>query len=305
MNETGNVCGAVLHDYSKFFNKLSKVGTFLKNEFIYGGHWLSLGGSAFSVSIMLMLNAIFRLELFFIVYFLSIFVYNFDHFIDLNKDQDDNPKRTNHLKKYKKLFPIILTIYGSSFVGLLCFFGNIPSLLVVLIIMFIGILYSIGLKNLTKKIVGFKNIYTSLSVSLIVIFIAFYYSIPLNFSVIIIFVFVFLCFLVNTSFCDIKDMKTDKKQNLLTLPLYFGKIKFLSILHLLNIFTFLLLAVSIIAGSIPFFASGLLISFFYCFYYIQKAKSSKIDIQKLSSYIADGEFVLWPLILVIGLLVIV
>ena len=100
-------------------------------------------------------------------------------------------------------------------------------------------------------------------------------------------------------------MNADKKENLLTLPLYFGEKKFLLILNILNLFTFLLLAFSIIAGIVPIFASVLLLSFFYCFYYIQKAKSSKTDIQKLSSYIADGEFVLWPILLILGLVIIV
>ena len=52
MNETGNVYGAVLRDYSKLFTKLNKLGKFMKNEFIYGGHLLSIGAVTISLATM-------------------------------------------------------------------------------------------------------------------------------------------------------------------------------------------------------------------------------------------------------------
>ena len=145
---------------------------FLRDEFVYGGHLLSIACSSFTISIILMLNTIFKFELVFITYLLSLIVYNFDHYISIEEDKNDNPKRTKHIMKYQKFFPILLTIYGFLFIILLLLYGNLISLSIGILILTIGILYSIGLKNLTKKITGFKNIYTSLSVSLLVFLIS-------------------------------------------------------------------------------------------------------------------------------------
>ena len=300
MNETGNVYGAVLLNYSKFFIKLNKLGAFLKNEFIYGGHWLSLGGSAFAISIMLMLNTVFKFELILIVYLLCHIVYNFDHYRNLEQDKHDNPKRSNHLKKYQKLFPILFSIYVCLFIGLLWYFGNLLSLSVGILILIIGFLYSIGLKNLTKKIIGFKNIYTSFSVSMLVILISFHIGISLNLSAIIIFIFIFLRLLINSSFCDLKDMNSDRKKNLKTLPIYFGKRRFLSFLHIINLLSLLLIVIGIISGALPIFVIIILLSFPIVLFYLNKAKNPNVNIENLTSVFVDGEFILWPLILIGG-----
>jgi 4-hydroxybenzoate polyprenyltransferase len=284
----------------KTIEKILGIILFLKNEFIYGGHLLSIGGSAFAISIMLMLNTVFKFELILIVYLLCLIVYNFDHYISIEQDKNDNPKRTNHLKNYQKFFLIILTLYGSFFIGLLWYFGNVLSLSVGILILIIGIFYSIGLKNLTKKIIGFKNIYTSLSVSLLVILISFHMGLSLNLAALFIFIFIFLRMLINTSFCDLKDMNSDRKKNLKTLPIYFGKEKFLSFLHIINIISLLCIIAGVISGILPIFAIFLVLSFPIVLFYLNKAKNPNINIENLSSGFVDGEFILWPIVLFCG-----
>jgi 4-hydroxybenzoate polyprenyltransferase len=279
---------------------ISKVKEVLFKEFIYGGHWLSLGVATFSVALMLLIGVTVKIEFLLIVYFLSQSVYNYDHFKWLKIDAIVYSKRSNYLSGHYNFIPFIILSYMSMFFLLLFISGNILSLIFGSFLLLIGIFYTKYSKRWTMKIPGFKNYYTSISASLLVIFIALYYSYPLNLAIWVLVLFVFLCFLVNTSFCDLKDIKADKKQNLKTLPLYFGEKKFLLILHILNILTFSILAYSIIIEILPFFASILLIFYFYCFYYIQKARSSTADLQLLSSYIADGEFILWPIFLILG-----
>jgi 4-hydroxybenzoate polyprenyltransferase len=300
MNETNNVCGVVFHDYSKLFNKIKEVKTLFKNEFIYGGHWLSLGVSTFTVALMFLIGVSFKFELLLIVYFLSQSVYNYDHFKWIEIDATDNPKRTNYLSKNYVFIPAIILFYTSMFFILLSLYGNFESLIFGGLLLLLGVIYTNKAKKLTTKIPGFKNYYTSISASLLVVFIALYCAHPLNLQILVLVLFVFLCFLVNTSFCDLKDLNADKKQGLITLPLYFGEKRFLQTLHILNALTFLMLALSIILGILPPFASILLIFYFYCFYYIQKARRSKTNFQYLSTFFADGEFILWPIFLFLG-----
>jgi 4-hydroxybenzoate polyprenyltransferase len=280
--------------------KINNVKKFLVNEFMYGGHWLSLGVSTFTIALMFLIGVNLKFELLLITYFLSQSVYNYDHFKWMEIDSIDNSKRTNYLSKHYEVMPVIILFYTSMFLILLFLYGNIESLLFGFLLLLSGVFYTNKSKKWTMKIPGFKNYYTSLSASLLVVFIALYFSHPLNLEIWVLVLFVFLCFLVNTSFCDLKDMDADKRQKLLTLPLYFGKKKFLLVLHILNILTFVIFSFSIIIGILPLFASILLIFYFYCFYYIQKARSSKTDLQFLSSFFADGEFILWPIFLFLG-----
>ena len=104
-------------------------------------------------------------------------------------------------------------------------------------------------------------------------------------------------------FCDIKDIDTDKKQKLLTLPLFFGKNRFLIFLHILNIISYLIIGVAIVMQVVPWFALILFIFYLYCSYYIQRARNPKVNIQSLSSVIADGEFLFWPVFLFLGKIV--
>ena len=284
----------------KIYNKINNVKRFICNEFIYGGHWLSLGGSAFILSITLMLEISISWELLLIVYLLLQIVYNYDHYKCLEEDSKNNSKRTNHLKKYQNFFPIILVIYSSLFFSLLYIFGNPISFIFGSFLLSLGFLYTIFCKKFTVKIIGFKNLYTSFSVSLLVIFVTFYSFYELSILSFIIILFIFIRLMVNTSFCDLKDMDVDKKQNLVTLPIYFGKQKFLTFLHILNFISFVLLLTAIVTGMAPLFSIFLLLFFPYVYYYIEKAKNTHTDLQSLSSFAVDGEFILWPVLLFIG-----
>ncbi len=298
--ECPNIYEKVDFPAEKLIKKTTNAKKFICNEFIYGGHWLSLGGSAFILSIMLMLQISFRWELVIIVYLLLQIVYNYDHYTFLEEDSKNNPNRTNHLKKYQKFFPIFLVIYSSLFFGLLYIFGNTISFIFGTFLLTLGLLYTIFCKKLTSKIVGFKNFYTSFSVSLLVIFVTFHSFYEINILSLIFILFIFIRLLVNTSFCDLKDMDIDKKQNLKTLPIYFGKQKFLTFLHILNFISFILLSTAIVTGIAPSFSIFLLLFFPYVYYYIKKAKKTDTDLQSLSSFAVDGEFIIWPILLFIG-----
>jgi len=142
------------------------------------------------------------------------------------------------------------------------------------------ILYSVGLKNFTQKIPAFKNIYTTLTWSLAGTFsIVFYHSLQLNLIYILIFLFVFLKFLPNTIFFDLKDIKSDRKEGLKTVPVILGKKGTLKLLHILNILAFIPLFVGIYLGIIPLFAAIMVLFYFYSVYYLNKA--SKLEDEKL------------------------
>jgi hypothetical protein len=232
--ECPNICNKVDLPTEDISKKITEVKEFVINEFIHGGHLLAIGAVTIVLTTMILVNTIMRWELVPIVYLLLLCVYNYDHYREMNIDSLNNLNRTSHLKKYCNYLPLIITFYGAMYFSLLIFFGNLESIIFGTILMILGLLYTGGVKKITSKIIGFKNFYTSFSLSLLIIFTAVFCSYSINLLLLIFFVFLFLRFIVNTSFCDIKDMDADKKQNLLTLPLFFGKNNFLIFLHILN-----------------------------------------------------------------------
>lgn len=281
-------------------SKLLIAKNFIRDEFIYGGHLIACATSALALSVMILFGGKFRWEFFLIIYLGTLCIYNYDHYKEIEKDSVNNSKRTNHLKIYKKFHTAILISYGFGFFSLLFYFGNLGSIAFGGLLLFSSLLYTEKVKKHTEKLVGFKNFYTAFSFAMLTIFTAIYCSYQLNWLLFTFFLIVLLNVLMDTSFCDIKDMETDKKQKLLTLPLYLGKQKFLSLLHILNFILFSILLIAVIFQILPLFSILLILSTIYTFYYIHKAKNSKTDIHSLSNLIVDGGHLSWPIVLLAG-----
>lgn len=300
MNEINNVNGVVYYNSKNLQKRIFNSLLFVKDEFIYGGHLLSIGTSLIALSTMILLNVLINWEFLLIIYLGTQCIYNYDHFKEFDVNSSNNSKRTNHLKKYQFLIPFLLVFYCVGYFSLLVYYGNIEAIIFGTVLLIGGLLYAVKFKDITKKVVGFKSIYTALSWGLMVLFTAIYCSYSANALLFVILLFVFLRWFVNTSFCDFKDVETDKKENLLTLPIYFGKRKFLIFLHILNSMAFIILFASIFLGITPLSAISLFVFFIYGAYYIQKAKNPKTDLSSLSNVVVDGEFIFWPIFLSLG-----
>jgi len=284
----------------KITTNLITVKEFIFNEFVHGGHLVALASSTIALSAMLLLNIKIRWEFLIIAYLGTFCIYGYDHYKGINIDSLNNSIRANHLKKYYGLIPVVLIVYGITFFILLAYFGNATSLFFGGLLLLSSLFYTSKVKNMTKKIIGFKNVYTSFSVSLLIIFTALYCTYPLGWLLFMLFAFLFLRLMVDTSYCDIKDMDTDRKLHLLTLPLYLGKQKFINFLHIINLLSFIFLVAIVIMQFVPSYWLLLGIFTIYCFYYIEKAKKPDANFQSLSSIAVDGEYLLWPIFLFIG-----
>lgn len=284
-----------------FTEKINIFKKFVLNEFIHGGHLAALSVMAIALSAIFLFNMLIKLELLLTVYLLTLCVYSYDHYKELKEDSTGNKDRAEHLKKYNKILPLLLISYGTLFLFVLLYFGTFGSILVGLLLLFSGLLYTKKFKKITEKIAGFKNIYTSFSISSLVVLTAVYYSVSiLTWSLILIFAILFLRLIINTSFCDIKDIDSDKKNNLLTLPIIFGKNKFLRLLHLINLAFIIPLIFGVYIGALSIFSLFLLISSIYSFLYIYRTEKETTDVKSISSTLVDGEFIIWPVLLFFG-----
>ena len=271
----------------------------LKNEIFYGGYFAALCSPAFILFTATVMNIKVDIPLLLIAYLLPLIVYSYDYYSDIEKDISEYSERAVFLKKNTNKYPFILAFYIISLVALLILFFNFYLTLFILGIITVGILYNVALKDLTKKIPIFKNVYTALTWALGgAFFPILYYSLGFNSSVLIAFIVIFLRCLTNILFFDLKDLENDKKENLKTLPVILGKKNTISILHCLNVVSFIPLVIGIYINAVPLMVLSLAFFGVYSFYYIKKAgKTSAKGLETMSYTLADLEFVLWPIVL--------
>jgi len=267
------------------------------NEFVYGGHLLSLGGSGNIYFEATLLNQKINLLLLFLAYLISQIVYSYNHLIEAKKDIESNSERAKYLletKKEKKA-KIEFFIYCLFLLITLFLLKKTELLIFVLIIVIAGIFYTLFFKSLTKKVLGFKNLYVSFTWTFsLQLLIGMYYGI-FNNIMIILFLFIFLRCMVNGIFFDLKDIKTDKNEGLKTLPVVLGQEKTLYFLHIINFISFIPILFGVFKNILPFYSLSLFIFFFYSFYYLRAAEKGKSNLNFLSYVMVDAEHILWGL----------
>jgi 4-hydroxybenzoate polyprenyltransferase len=274
----------------------------LENEFIYGGYLTSLGCPAFVLSVSLLLNTSIDWPVLAIAYLTPLIVYSYNYYGELEKDLETNPERAGYLRKKVSLYPFILGAYILLLGLLLVKFSNPIMIIFVLILVLCGIFYTVLFKDLTKEIPGFKGVYIAAVWALAgAFFFNFHYMLSWGLFSVLMFLFIFLRGIINVTFFDIKDISSDKARGLKTLPVLLGKDRTMLFLHALNIFAFIPLVLGVYLGKIPLFGLSLFAFYFYDLYYLKKADAaSKKGLRMISYTLADAEFILWPLILIIG-----
>jgi 4-hydroxybenzoate polyprenyltransferase len=275
---------------------------FLWDEFIYGGHYASIGVSALILTTMVVLQLPMHWEFLLIVYLLTQSTYAYNRIKEIDIDEETNAPRVEHLRKFGNSLNLIPGFYALLFFTLLIWHGDIISVLFGGAVFFLGLFFTIKGKNFSKIIPGFKSIYIGMSWGCMVLFTAIYCSQIIILPIILFFSFVFIRIMINVSFCDIKDLESDKKIGLTTLFMIFKNRKSsINFLHMLNLFSFTLLIVGVVIDVFQPYVLFLMLSFFITFYYTQKAKNSQENLSSVVYIIADGELYYWPFFMLVGM----
>lgn len=286
--------------------KIKQILRTIWREFIYGGHFQSLGAASivFVSAILLKIQATW--DILFVTYLIFYPLYLYNRFKEIKIDYLSNPERTKHLRTYFHLMPIILYLVIFVVIGSLIYFSNLWGLVFGLLLLFFGLLYTIVFKKFTKKLALFKNLYVATFFASLVFFLVIYYSYPLTDTLIagtlIFMVFVYLKALMMQIFLDVKDIESDREEGLLTFPVMFGKEKTLTILKIISVLATapILLIFSLYFDIFPKSVLILLVTIPFNFYCFNQALK-----QKYSGYIlAGGEFVLWPILIIISEIII-
>jgi 4-hydroxybenzoate polyprenyltransferase len=265
---------------------------------------MGLASVTIILSIALFLNINLDLQVLAIAYLLPLMVYSYDYYKDLEKDVATNPERAEHVSRGLKTYPIKLAASGALLILLLVVSMNIKLILFMLILVAAGALYG-KFKSLTKIVVGFKNVYTALIwASFGAFLLLFYYSMDFSLVFVLLFMLVFLKTLLNIIFFDLKDIEADRENGIKTVPVLIGKDSTLKLLQYLNILAFLPLIAGVVLGLLPVYSLIMLLFWAYDYYYLKNAED--IDgkgLRTTSCMMADIEFVIWPVLVFVGIAV--
>lgn len=265
------------------------------NEFIYGGHLQCLGvvGIAYTSSFVLDLEVSWEFLVLSYLVFYPIYIH--DRFRGIKMDETTNPDRTRHFKSYLSVIPKLIVASILLLVALLIHIENPTLFIFSLTMLFLGLLYPVYFKDLTKRIVAFKNFYVSAFFAAIVMVPVIFYGHELDpatkAGLIILTAFVFMKTLLMQILLDCKDVEGDKPLGLLTVPVLLGKERSLRLLKVLNLSISLAILIPTVI-FLPSFPAGMIVLLLVIPLNLYTYSLSRKD-NYMGYVIGSGEFVLW------------
>jgi hypothetical protein len=108
--------------------------------------------------------------------------------------------------------------------------------------------------------------------------------------------------LINTVFLDLKDIRSDAREGLKTIPVVLGWDGTIRCLYLLSLISMAAVLGGILTGGMPGIALVLLVFTAYEFHYLGRAEALGESSMTYTNYVvADYEFMTWPLVVFAGL----
>jgi 4-hydroxybenzoate polyprenyltransferase len=268
------------------------------NEILYLGHLQSLGTGVVAFIANNQFNGGSSVAIFLFTYCTYQIVYYQDRLLGVVSDKPSNAKRSLHIKKCSKTYPFVLLLYA-IFVLVSILILNKPSLVLLAVaIIILGVLYTSFFKGITSRVLMFKNIYVSLVYAfsvVIPVLITRNATVLSGVGALLVF-YVFLEAMISQILLDIKDVDTDIKSNLKTLPALIGSEKTLQLARYLSVLTFLIFIMLSVAMDAYILLTIIIISFvanLISIYYIKKSKTT-------GYLFSAGKFTFWFLAILVN-----
>ncbi|RLI96040.1 MAG: hypothetical protein DRP00_05940 [Candidatus Aenigmatarchaeota archaeon] len=247
------------------------------NEFIYGGHFTAFTITLFPVSVSILIGTPLDFKWIFPVYLGCYGAYLFNRFEELGEDIRTNPERSKYLESRRANLPFYIVSSIALMFIIPIILQDYTTLSFFLLLTVLSLAYSTHLKNLTKKVPCFKNFYLALMFTLLCLLPFFKYQKPLSDSSIFLLFFIFSRIFVNSAFSDFKDIESDKKKELLTLPVMTpGKAR--KILSSITIFSFLILSLGILMKLVPTYFFSLSLVTIYSLIYLNISTTQELHL---------------------------
>lgn len=271
----------------------------LYREIVFNGHLQSVGASSAALlSSIYVLKVTPSLVMLILIYATFQVVFFFDRIMDIEKDKETNKLRAEHISSNINTIKTFLFVYLLVVLLGNLIYSNVAALLFCVGIVIFGLLYPIFFKGLTRKIPLFKNIYVT-SVYSLAIFYPYLFNSNFNFintASIYIFVLVFLEMGISQVSLDIKDIRSDNKVGLKTLPVILGSNRTIQVLYIIGIVNLFILLL-FMPGSLQTIQllGFLIINFVYNYIFIYKIRNK----EPVGYLLSAGKFSAWLLYLLL------
>lgn len=265
-------------------------------EFVRGGFITSLCTVATIYSVAIILNKAVKLDFIFIVFLTTLTIYFLNFIGELEEDMRDRPLELKSIKKHRNFYYFLIILL--CLINLILIFTYANSLSTIFILSFIalGIFYTFGLKKLTEKILGFKDIFVIIAWNFLTPFFIVYHGYEFSTAVWILMLFIFTRDWVNANFSDLKDITVDQANGLKTFAVVFGKNKLILSLHLASIMSIILLIWGVYSGYIPVYSLSLIGGVLITAIFVQISQT----IKNYSTTFVDSEAFFWILFLLLA-----
>jgi 4-hydroxybenzoate polyprenyltransferase len=228
----------------------------------------------------------------YVIVFLLVFsLYNLNKKTDLEEDKINSTEKAAFQEKYGKgLF--LLTIFSMLALIVLSLQKGFLYFIMVLLPLVFGIIYSVKILPFKAKRIKdlpfVKNIYIAATLGYIHVALpVFLNNILITIPVGVVYIFLFLRMIINTTIFDIRDLKGDSKSGIRTAPVLLGVQGTKGYLHLVNFLSFALLLTAIVFGILDGGALIFIPLFFVSTVYIA-IKDGSIDTLVHYELLVDG-----------------
>ena len=230
----------------------------------------------------------------FLATFLVIFaVYCMNNLTDKEEDEVNSPEKASFVSNNEKTLTLAV---GSSYIiaiilGLL---DSIYAVFILVVPLFAGVIYSIQVSSKLprlKDIFAVKNIIIALSWAVVTTFIPAISAPNISWAFIIpIFYFFFVKSFVNSVVCDIRDIKGDTANGIITIPVKIGKEKTKNILSALTFSIMPVISILLFCGlSLGYFMT-MAFSMVNSYWHINYVSNTE-EVSKYMSLLVHGEWI--------------
>jgi 4-hydroxybenzoate polyprenyltransferase len=278
-------------------------------EIVYGGHLLALGTVAIAACSSLLIERAPTFQLLLMAYLFSFGAYMLNRSSDFNEDKLSAPSRTDHLgRRAPQLRKIALLSFCIGY-ALAATTANMLFFLALVMPLVLALGYTVGSKRLRgligttrlKERLLVKNLVTSFGWSLIPLLVGLYFQDLIGAELLAFAAFVFLRLMSNTIFFDVRDVRADSVSGVRTIPIVYGARKTYSAMLLIDLLSAASLIISVLLLRIlPPVVTPLLVLPAYSVAYRYLAQKPGADIGFLCDVVADGEYLLWIALFVLG-----
>lgn len=280
---------------------MKQVLKLVLNEFVYGGHLLSVGAAAIIYTCGMLVGTPASWGMMLVAYLFAQTAYLADRYKGLNEDESTNSVRSGHLKARARVLQFALVGAPVLALAVMAFHQRFQALVFGLLVLIYSAMYPV-FKKVTRRIIGFKTLYVATGWCLLVVLFTLYEHVSMSTALVLSCLFVFIRWVMNTSLCDVKDINADSSDGLQTLAVSMGIRWLVLFLHILNLVSIAIIVVGVCFKVLPRESLGLLLMLIYGSYYLSQVSRGGLKrlfvYTTLSSMVSSYSGLLrcgWPL----------